>query len=73
MEHEVEAILVDPQRDISRLPARPEQLDPAATVLVACVARRRAAIAASGLVAAGSSDVRVLAGDGVPDLASEAA
>lgn len=47
----------------------PDQLDPSATVLVACASGRRASIAASGLVAAGFSDVRVLTGAGVPDLA----
>lgn len=51
----------------------PEQLDPAATVLVACAAGRRASIAASALVAAGFSDVRVLTGAGVPEIAAAAA
>jgi hydroxyacylglutathione hydrolase len=50
----------------------PEQLDPTATVLVACASGRRASIAASRLVAAGFSDVRVLTDAGVPDLASAA-
>ncbi|WP_107772254.1 MBL fold metallo-hydrolase [Nocardioides sediminis] len=50
----------------------PEQLDPEATVLVACASGRRASIAASRLVAAGFTDVRVLTGAGVPDLASAA-
>jgi glyoxylase-like metal-dependent hydrolase (beta-lactamase superfamily II)/rhodanese-related sulfurtransferase len=50
----------------------PEQLDPASTVLVACASGRRASIAASRLVAAGFSDVRVLTDAGVPDLASAA-
>lgn len=46
----------------------PGQLDPSATVLVACASGRRASIAASGLVSAGFSDVRVLTGAGAPDL-----
>lgn len=50
----------------------PEQLDPESTVLVACASGRRASIAASRLVAAGFTDVRVLTGAGVPDLASAA-
>ena len=50
----------------------PEQLDPTSTVLVACASGRRASIAASRLVAAGFTDVRVLTGAGVPDLASAA-
>jgi hydroxyacylglutathione hydrolase len=50
----------------------PEQLDPASTVLVACASGRRASIAASRLVAAGFTDVRVLNGAGIPDLASAA-
>lgn len=51
----------------------PEQLDPAAPVLVACASGRRAAIAASRLVAEGFADVRVLTGAGIQDLASAAA
>ena len=50
----------------------PEQLDPTSTVLVACASGRRASIAASRLVAAGFTDVRVLTGAGVPDLVSAA-
>jgi hydroxyacylglutathione hydrolase len=46
----------------------PQQLDPSATVLVACASGRRASIAASRLVSAGFSDVRVLNGGGIPDL-----
>lgn len=48
----------------------PEALDPQQPVLVACASGRRAAIAASRLVAEGYSDVRVLTDAGVPDLAS---
>jgi len=51
----------------------PAQLDRTAPVLVACAGGRRAAIAASRLVIDGFSDVRVLTGAGVPDLASAAA
>ncbi|MDP3966665.1 MAG: MBL fold metallo-hydrolase [Nocardioides sp.] len=48
----------------------PEQLDPAAPVLIVCGSGRRASIAASRLVADGFADVRVLTGAGVPDLAA---
>lgn len=48
----------------------PEGLDPQQPVLVACASGRRASIAASRLVAAGFSDVRVLTGAGVPELAA---
>lgn len=46
----------------------PEELDQDAPVLVACAGGRRAAIAASRLVAEGFADVRVLNDGGVPDL-----
>ncbi len=48
----------------------PQELDPQQPVLVACASGRRAAIAASRLVAEGYADVRVLDGAGVPDLVS---
>jgi len=47
----------------------PEQLDRTAPVLVACAGGRRASIAASQLVIDGFTDVRVLTGAGIPDLA----
>ncbi len=46
----------------------PEDLDPGASVLVACAGGRRASIAAGRLVAEGFTDVRVLTGAGIPDL-----
>ena len=51
----------------------PAQLDRSAPLLVACAGGRRASIAASRLVNDGFSDVRVLTGAGVPDLAAAAA